>query len=159
MQDDFKQRLEAALGEGKVSGSEIYRWLTTYYLHQDRISVERIQTFIAIEAGVLGGAFALRGLMAVITLALGSFLVWMVWRMVQRDWQIRDQSLHALDIVHKPLGLVIATPAPTKWHRASAIMPAVARSLIAVNCFCAALFLLDTFGCKWLTESLLGGRQ
>lgn len=86
--------------------NEVYRFLVTYYLHQDKLSWSRTQTLVVVEAGLLAASFAKGGLIAIISLLIGSIVIWLIWRLIQRDWEIRDQNLEIIDKVHGPKGIL-----------------------------------------------------
>ena len=104
----------------------------------------------AIEAGTLAAAFALRPI-AVPILLFGVLLVLAIWRLVERDWEVRDQALNLLDKVNKPLGIrMIKIPRNELW-RGSMILRAVFVGLIALNILLTGLFVLASFcECKAL---------
>ncbi|MCK4546136.1 MAG: hypothetical protein KAW17_01730 [Candidatus Eisenbacteria sp.] len=147
-QDVFKELPEA-----------VYAYLTANYLHQDQLSWGRTQLLVAIEAGTLAAAFSLRPL-AVPILLFGVFLVLAIWRLVERDWEVRDQDLDLLDKVNKPLGIrMIKTPRNKLWC-GSVILRAVFIGLIALNILLTGLFVLASFcECKALDvfRSNVGG--
>jgi len=45
-------------------------------------------------------------------LVFGTILISIIWALVERDWEVRDQDLDWLDTVHKPLGIVMAIAPP-----------------------------------------------
>jgi len=55
---------------------------------------------------LLAASFAKGGLIAIISLLIGSIVIWLIWRLIQRDWEIRDQNLEIIDKVHGPKGIL-----------------------------------------------------
>jgi hypothetical protein len=86
-----------------VRDEDFYRFACAYYLHQDKLSWSRTQILFAVEAAVLTAALSQsqRTWIAVAALVLGSVLVFLIWRLIQRDWEIRDQYLNFFDKFHK----------------------------------------------------------
>jgi hypothetical protein len=136
---------------------EVYTFLTDYYMYQDGLSWERTQLLVAVEAGAIASAFAVRQL-AWVTLIVGVALIAVIWLIVERDWETRDQSLHLLDKVHDPLGIRMMKEPRTKWWRGSFLLRIVFAGFILLDIILAALFLLanhcdfkallDVFRCK-----------
>jgi hypothetical protein len=124
----------------------VYTHLTEYYLYQDELSWSRTQLLVAVEGGALAAAFALRPL-AVPTLLVGTVLTSLIWRLVERDWEVRDQNLGMLDKAHGPLGIRMTKRARSMWWRGAVILRTVFASLLAVNLILAFLFVLAHF-CK-----------
>jgi len=119
----------------------VYQWLTAYFLHQDRVSWSRIQTIVAVEAGILAAAFALDCRASLVPLVVGTFLIGCVWRLVRRDWQIRDQDLAKLDLVHKPRGIRITKRAANVLWSGAGMLKLLMWSLGLINLALALLFL------------------
>ena len=93
---------------------EVYRFLIDYYLYQDGLSWSRTQILLGVEAGTLAAAFSQKGVIGAIALVLGTFLVVLLWGLVERDWEVRDQHLSIIDQVHWPKGIRMTLP-PTGW--------------------------------------------
>jgi len=60
-----------------VDGGEIYRFLTTQYLHQNQMSWSRLQTIFVIQAGLLAWFFAANThvTITVVGMILGSIVI------------------------------------------------------------------------------------
>ena len=130
-----------------VKPEHFYTFLTTYYFHQDRISVDRIQTLIAIGAGVLAGTFALQAVfLRLVLVVLGTLLLECIWRLCERDWNIRDNNvLPLLDSVHGAYGFRMTNPT-SKWRKGSYLMPLAVRVIEIVNILLFVLLLLHSAG-------------
>lgn len=126
----------------KVSDDQVYSFLTSQFFNQDQLSWNRTQTIVAIEAGILASSFALKGILGVASLLLGSILVWLIWCLVLRDWEIRDQHLILLDAVHKPLGIRLICKAKFKWRTGRIILKAIVLFLIFINLTLSSYFLM-----------------
>lgn len=68
----------------------------TFSIHQDNLVWSRTQTLIAIQGGVLAGAYAVQCslLLAVPLLLLGIALTVILWIIVERDQDHRDRAFH-----------------------------------------------------------------
>jgi hypothetical protein len=131
---------------GAVDEKEFYRFIYTYYLHQDALSWKRTELLFLLEAGVLATALVQRTsvTVAVSALAGGSILVFLIWRLIQRDGQVRDQynryfkKFHER-FIHDPTmpDRIMSVPPKTKWYRGGQIVRVIIWSLIAINLLCA----------------------
>jgi hypothetical protein len=87
-----------------VNENEIYRFLTTQYLHQNQLSWSRLQTAFAVEAGLLTWFFSsinsANTLVTLISMGLGSVVIWLLYQLILRDWDIRDQNKSLLEQIH-----------------------------------------------------------
>ena len=128
-----------------VSPAEFYRFIYTYYFHQDSLAWTRTQNLLVIEAGVLAAAFSKGGWLAIVALVLGSVLVLLVWHLIQRDWQVRDQYNHYFDEFHKEWGVTLGVPPKGYWYRGRHIIQAIAWSTIAFNLCSAVGFAFQLF--------------
>jgi hypothetical protein len=140
----------------KVSPDSVYAHLTSYYLYQDRLSWSRTQTLVVLEAAILAGSYAQVGTaLAPAILLPGTFIVWLIWRLIKRDWQVRDHNLHLLDQVHQPKGIKMVVPASGNWSRGSFITPCIVYSLLVINgvltlCYVLLACGVDNLSLKWL---------
>jgi len=116
-----------------VSPTEFYRFISAYYFHQDSLSWSRTQNLLVIEAGVLAAAFSKHGWLAILALALGSVLVLLIWHLIQRDWQVRDQYNPYFDEFHKEWGVTLGVPARGYWYRGRHIVKAITWGVIVFN--------------------------
>jgi hypothetical protein len=122
----------------------IYTFLTNYYLHQDQLSWRRTQLLVAVEGATLAAAFA-NPQLAELTLLLGIVLVLVIWRLVERDWEVRDQNLHLLDADHQPLAVRMVKEPRSRWWKGSFLLRIAFVLLIAVDLLLIAKFLLARF--------------
>jgi hypothetical protein len=125
--------------------AEIYNFLTRYYLHQDQLSWSRIQTIVAIEGAVLAGALAKGGLLACGLLAFGALVIWLLWKLINRDWQVRDQDLDLLDQVHKPKGIRLTTPPIPSWASGQRLLSVLVGLIMGFDALVAVVFLFRHF--------------
>jgi len=119
---------------------EVYRFLVTQYLYEDQLSWSRVQTLVAVEAGLLAAAFAKRGLVAILALVVGSLLIALIWRLIERGWEVRDQNLKILDQVHKPRQIRMVKTARGVFWRGSCIIRLTVGLIIFANLALALLF-------------------
>jgi len=133
-----------------IDEKEFYRFAYTLYFHQDKLSWSRTQILFAIEAAVLAVAFVQRVSVAVSVAALlvGSALAFLIWRLIQRDWQVRNQYDLYLKRFHARLitdprmrDRTMVVPPKSNWYRGGYIVPLIVWSLIAFNVLCAIGFL------------------
>ena len=145
----------------KVPPDQIYNYMINYYLHQDRLSWSRTQTLIVIEAGLLATSYRLINTpLSVIILFLGTPIIWFIWRLIKRDWDVRDQNLDPyVDSVHKykdPCIKMVKT-APNWWSRGSIILPLIVYSLIALNILLLICYSLLLAGVKIINLQIIFG--
>jgi hypothetical protein len=145
-----------------IDEKDFYRFICAYYLHQDALSWKRTELLFAVEAGVLAAAFSQRTSPAVAITALlgGSILVFLIWRLIQRDDQVRDQFNRYFKGFHQKFvadpampDRVMAVPAKTSWHRGGYIVRFIIWSLIAFNLLCVNGFLW-----RWYCAYKMGAR-
>ncbi len=148
MPDQFEPPEE--VNWGAIDEKEFYRFIYTYYFHQDALSWKRTELLLAVEAGVLAAAFAQRSSVAVAVVALvgGSVVVFLIWRLIQRDDQVRDQYNRYFKKFHEKLiadptmpDRIMTVPAKTRWYRGGHIIRFIIWSLITFNLLCANGFL------------------
>ena len=124
-----------------VKGPDVYRWLTTYYLHQDRLSWSRMQTIVAVEAGILAAAFHMDVMASIVPLVIGTVVIILIWRLILRDWEVRDQDLNVLDLVHKPRGIKVTCTPNRRITKGKTVLPLLMWTLVSLNVVLAMLFL------------------
>lgn len=119
----------------RVEGKDIYGFLTNQYLHQNQLSWSRLQTIFAIEAGILAWFFSFGSSLAISSLGLllGTCVVWLLYRLVIRDWEIRDQNLHLLDEVHEQIGISMIQPTRHSVLSGNVILRVLCYGAIALN--------------------------
>ncbi|MCA9399575.1 MAG: hypothetical protein KC618_07490, partial [Candidatus Omnitrophica bacterium] len=71
----------------------------SYYIHQNQIMWNRTQLGIAIQGAVLGGAYSLKDdLIASCGILFVGIVLWVIlWRIIERDREIRDINKKLLD--------------------------------------------------------------
>lgn len=134
MPDQF----EAKKACSSISESDFYRFIYTHYFHQDGLAWSRTQSLFAVEAGVLVAAFAKHGWIAILSLFAGSVLVFLIWRLIQRDVQARDQYNLYFDEFHKEWEVRMSVPPKSEWYRGSYIVRFIIWSVVFFN-LCAAI--------------------
>ena len=135
-----------------IDEKEFYRFMYTYYFHQDVMAWKRTELIFAVEAGVLAAAFSQRAPVAVLALMGGSIIVFLIWRLIQRDEQVRDQynryfkNFQAKFIKDPAMpDRIMAVPAKTRWHRGGYIAQVIVWSLIIFNLVCVSGFLWRSY--------------
>jgi len=131
-----------------VNADQIYRYLIQYYLHQDQLSWGRIQNVVVVELALLAASYHCAGkLVGVAVLVVGTPIILLLWQLIKRDWEIRDQNLkRILDKVHGPLGIVMCVEPRNEWWRGSTIVKRVVWGLVFLNVLLAILYLWLAFG-------------
>ena len=124
----------------KVSSDPIYSFLTSQFLNQEQLSWNRTQTIVAVEAGLLASSFALQGIFGVASLLFGSILIWLIWCLILRDWEVRDQNFVLLDSIHKQLGIRLICEPKFKWRRGRIILKSIVYFLIFINIILSLYF-------------------
>lgn len=92
----------------EVKDGEVYRFLYTYYLHQDRQCWRRTETLLAVEVAALVGSYATQcegRAFSIAAIASGTFVAFLIGLLVYRDLEIRNSFFSHFDSVHKPLRL------------------------------------------------------
>ena len=124
-----------------IKDEHVYAFLTEYYIHQDQLSWGRTEALGVVEIGILTAAFAKEGWIAATSLIVGSVVVWLIWCLVQRDWEMRDQSLSALDSVHAPRNISMACATKHWWWRGRTILRVIVCLILLTNILLAVAFL------------------
>lgn len=125
----------------EATAKEVYAWLTSYYLHQDQLSWSRTQTTVAVEAGVLAAVWSIDGRASTLPLLVGTLIVFLLWGLIQRDWEIRDQDIANLDTVHRRFGIALAKTPRYAWRRGSFVINLLTLLLSIVNLVLAGTYL------------------
>jgi hypothetical protein len=133
---------------GSVDKSDFYRFIYTYYFHQDTLSWRRTQILLVAEAGILAAAFNKHGWLAILALSLGSLLVFLIWRLIQRDWQVRDQYNKYFDECHAEWGVRLTVQPRTEWYRGGRIIGFVSWGVIVFN-LCSAIGFGSEIYCRY----------
>ena len=147
MTDQFEPPLDKIQ---PIEANEFYRFVCALYLQRDTLSWSRAQLIFAVEAGVLAGAFSNKdsAIYFVPALIAGSVVIFLIWRLVQRDWQVRDQYNLYFDKFHKEFlneqinsGRIMTVAPKSRWYRGAFILKFIIWSLITFNLFCVVAFL------------------
>jgi len=120
-------------GQSLVLANEVYRLLGTYYIYQDQIGWSRIQTIVAVEAGVLAGALSRKGILGPLALVLGTLLLHWLYRLIRRDWQVRDHTAGLLADVNKAYGFDFTPPPTLGVLRGRVVLARLQTGIVAVN--------------------------
>ena len=97
---------------GSSQDATLYAAVLRHYLHQDAILWSRVQVLLAIQAGVLAGAVALRtnAFVAAAVLLLGAFFTLLLLLLGLKDELDRDINLPLLDALARRI--TAAAPFP-----------------------------------------------
>jgi hypothetical protein len=126
-------------GQGEVTPNEVYRFLGAYWIYQDQIGWSRTQTIVIVEAAILAGALGRHGPLSPLILVLGSLLIHWLFRIIARDWQMRDYLAEFLDPINESHGLQLIPPPAPGGIRGRTVVARVSRGIIALNFILAAV--------------------
>ena len=79
---------------------------------------------------------------------MGTFILWLIWRLIKRDWDIKDQNLDILDKIHIPRGIRMTKEACTIWSKGRFLIPFIFFFIIGLNLvfiFLHILLFLDIY--------------
>lgn len=116
-----------------VSENEIYKFITAQWQHQNQLSWSRLYVMLALEFAALGGAFSAKGLVGSGAIIVGTFVGFILYRLMRRDWNVRDQHLRLLDKVHGPLGIRMIPPSGTRLNNGQFLLRTLFITLLATN--------------------------
>lgn len=136
-------------GEGEVAPAEVFRFMATYYIYQDQIGWSRTQTMVVVEVAVLAGAFARQGPLSPIVLVVGACVVCYLFRLIQRDWQVRDRIGCNLDPVLKRYDIRLVPAPAARLLRGGTIITRIAAGSIIVNLLLAAMKAWQLTAWRW----------
>ena len=86
--------------------SGFFRGLMSLWIHEDGLIWRHTRTIIAIEAGVLGGAYSVHSsseFVSIFILILGSILTFILYLIMQHHRKFRDQNHTLLELAGKKL--------------------------------------------------------
>jgi len=141
----------------KVPLNEIFRWLGTYYLHQDKLGWARTQVLLVIEAAVFTGGMSRTGPLSIIFLVGGACVLWLLQRVIRRDWQIRDATREQLLPLLDQRTFKLSPPPEQGTIRGRHFVPVVMWGLFGMNVLLAGLKVWGMWsklfdGSMWLPE-------
>lgn len=140
-----------------VDNGHVYKFLTQYWLHQDRLLWSKIQALIVIEAAALAASFAMPARpMGVAALVFGSVLIWIIWQIIQRHRECRDAFLEShLNPVHELRKIGSLSPPRTEpWRMGGGLLRWTVYGVLLINTILVALFLLCLGGSPGIIEFL-----
>ena len=88
---------------------------------------------LALEFAALGGAFSAKGLIGCATIIIGTFVCFILYCLMRRDWHVRDQHLQILDKVHVPLGIRMIPPSGTRLNNGQFLLRMLFVTLLGTN--------------------------
>lgn len=139
----MKQR-EAAFDPDKVSDNEIYKFITAHWQHQNQLSWSRLYVMVALELATLGGAASIKGILGVGAIVVGTFVGLLLYRLIQRDWHVRDQHQELMDKVHKSSGIRMAPEPGSKWNHGRFLLRNLFITLLLTNIATSLILLCPT---------------
>lgn len=98
-----------------VTENEIYKFMISQWQHQNQMGWSRLYFVLALEIAILSGAFFFAkewigkgwiGIgIGIALICIGTLVGFIIYRLMHRDLDIRDQHLEILDKVHMPLDI------------------------------------------------------
>lgn len=128
----MKQR-EATFDPDKVSDNEIYKFVTAHWQHQNQLSWSRLYVMVALELATLGGAISIKGVLGIGAIVVGTFVGFLLYRLILRDWHVRDQHQELIDNVHKSSGIRMAPEPGSKWNHGRFLLRSLFITLLLTN--------------------------
>lgn len=126
----------------KVGEGEIYRFWYTYWLYQDQLGWNRLRIIIPTQAGVIAVAATKQGMIPILTCFLAGVLMYGMFHLIFRDWELRDYIGECMEPVHKKSGFQCIPPTKLRtyeWTLDSNVPKMVMASFVAVNIVIAGL--------------------
>jgi hypothetical protein len=130
---------------GQVSANEIYKFLVAQWQHQNQLSWGKLYSILAVESALLAASYsATTKLVGCGAIVIGSFVCFILYQLIRRDWDVRNQRrlLELLDAVHNPLGIRMIPPARSKWENGQFLLALLMRTLLATNVVVAGILIL-----------------
>jgi hypothetical protein len=126
-----------------INQEEFYRFISMHYFHQDALSWRRANSILGIEGGVLLFAFGPRHhSLRIGALVAGSVLILFFWKLIQRDWEIRDRYNKYFAEFHEEWGITLSIAPTSSWYRSDRNMRLIVWSMIIFNLFLVLTLLL-----------------
>jgi len=131
---------------GPIGESDFYRFACSFYFHQDSLSWSRTQMLFAIEAATLATVFSKRDWVVPLSTAFGSILVFLLWRLILRDWEIREQYAGYIGDFHRALPVELVAKPKIRCFGGRYIMRFIMLFLMFINaCSCGFWFVYKFF--------------
>lgn len=115
-----------------VTENEIYKFITAQWQHQNQLSWSRPYVMLALEFAVLSAAYSAKGLVGIGAVVVGTFVGFIIYCLMLRDWTVRDQHLELLNKVHSPLGISMK-PTGGKFNNGQFFLRALFITLLVTN--------------------------
>jgi hypothetical protein len=126
----------------KVVEGEIYRFWYTYWLYQDQLAWNRLRIIIPAQAGVIAVAATKQGVIPILTCLLAAILMYGMFHLMYRDWEIRDYLGMCMEPVHRKSEFQCLPPTKLKtyeWTTDSSVPKLVMATFVGVNIIIAIL--------------------
>src|SRR5206468_2841081 len=101
------------------------------------------------EAAVLAGAFTRQGPLSPMLLMAGALIIYWLYCVIQRDWQLRDRIGTRLEEVTTGYGFEVLPAPPPGTFRGRTIVTKITLSLILANVALAMLKTLEIMCPVW----------
>jgi hypothetical protein len=139
MDNKLKEKLEAE----PVSSNEIYKFLTAHWHHHNQLSWSKLYVLLAVESATLAAGFQLHSDTPNVACALvlvGTVVGIILYRLMQRDWEIRDDYTTKLDLAHSSLGIRMIPSSSGPSSHGQSLLLLLVILLVAVNASAAWLW-------------------
>lgn len=142
MNNDLREKFQ---DKDPVSSDELYKFFTAHWHHHNQLSWSKLYIMLALESATLAASDRLSHQnpnAACVLLFVGTLVGIILYRLILRDWEIRDEYTKKLAIVHKPFDIFMIPPSegPLK-HGQSLLLLLIA--LLGLTNLAAALWWKD----------------
>lgn len=104
MSSDLQEKFQS----DRVSSNEIYKFLTAHWHHHNQLSWSKLYIMLALESATLAASDKLSSQspnLACALLLIGTAVGIILYRLMLRDWEVRDEYTQKLDMVHDLFGI------------------------------------------------------
>lgn len=85
-----------------VSEGDIYHFLISHWQHHNELSWSKLNVILALETATLAGSFSIKEeLLKCSLLVIGTIVGLIIYKLMRRDWHVRDYHLPLLDKIHQ----------------------------------------------------------
>lgn len=119
-----------------VSESEVYRFLTLHWHHHNQLAWSKLYVLLALEAATLTGSFSVAKVSHYSSfwlLLAGSLVAIILYRLMLRDWQVRDYMAEKLNNVHNDFSIEILPPPKNELFRGRNLLKIIIAILALIN--------------------------
>lgn len=126
-----------------ISHNEIYKFMTSQWQHQNLLSYQKLNMMMLLEVAALSGAFVVKGYLGVALLCTSIIVSCLLYLLMLRDWELRDQHIELLDKVHEPLNVYVKLEAKNKWRTGRFILKILLCVLLITNLIAVGVLVVE----------------